>query len=141
MTLQLVTFIYDFLYAKCYIIHIVLDRIKSNQNTSRKIKELYIHLIMLIEDNEVPRKIFKRRAKKYFRIKKFGMDNMFCLFAIISTAVTIRLLSEVKKLIINVHKCDKNRMEIQSVYHGPKRCVVGVSLKNGWKQGYSDQSL
>ena len=32
MTLQLVTFIYDiFLYAKCYVIHIVLDRIKSNQ--------------------------------------------------------------------------------------------------------------
>ena len=29
MTLQLVTFIYDiFLYAKCYVIHIVLDRIK-----------------------------------------------------------------------------------------------------------------
>ena len=32
MTLQLVTFIYDiFLYAKCYVIHIVLDRIKSNK--------------------------------------------------------------------------------------------------------------
>ena len=32
MTLQLVTFfIYDFLYAKCYVVHIALDRIKSNQ--------------------------------------------------------------------------------------------------------------
>ena len=31
MTLQLVTFIYAFVYAKCYVIHIVLDRIKSNQ--------------------------------------------------------------------------------------------------------------
>ena len=29
MILQLVTFMYDFfLYAKCYVIHIVLDRIK-----------------------------------------------------------------------------------------------------------------
>ena len=26
---QLVTFIYDFVYAKCYVIHIVLDRIKD----------------------------------------------------------------------------------------------------------------
>ena len=32
MTVQLVTFIFDFiLYAKCYAIHILLDRIKSNQ--------------------------------------------------------------------------------------------------------------
>ena len=31
MTLNLVTVIYDFLCAKCYVIHILLDRIKSNQ--------------------------------------------------------------------------------------------------------------
>ena len=66
---------------------------------------------MLIEDNEVPRK-YLREGLKVFRMKKFGMDNIFCLFAIISTAVTIRLLSGVKKLIINVHKYDKNMMEI-----------------------------
>ena len=30
MTLQLVTFIYDFLNAKSYVTHIVLDQIKSN---------------------------------------------------------------------------------------------------------------
>ena len=31
MTLHLVIVIYDFLCAKCYVIHILLDRIKSNQ--------------------------------------------------------------------------------------------------------------
>ena len=39
MTLQLVTFIYNFLYAKCYVIHILQDRIKSNHMWHRRYQE------------------------------------------------------------------------------------------------------
>ena len=48
MTLKLVTFIYDFLYAKCYAIHIVLDRIKSNQIIVIIIIIIMIMLIIVI---------------------------------------------------------------------------------------------
>ena len=37
MTLHLVTVIYDFVFAKCYVIHILLDRKKSNQIKSNQI--------------------------------------------------------------------------------------------------------
>ena len=37
MTLYLVTLIYDFLYAKCCVIYILLDRITSNQIKSLRV--------------------------------------------------------------------------------------------------------
>ena len=53
MTLQLVTFIYDiFLYAKCYVIHIVLDRIKSNQIKSKSIDEKLISCQLSLSDKK-----------------------------------------------------------------------------------------
>ena len=84
MTLQLVTFIYDmFLYAKCYVIHIVLDRIKIKSNQTLEvdnvIRKVFCNSVESFTSNIEQCRRNAYRSPVYEICKsceKFGLLNM-----------------------------------------------------------------
>ena len=71
---------------------------------------MFIHTIMKMDDDDLPKKIFCERANFYFLNMQFGMENSYqsAVFDLLNVSCVFGLLKGVKDMAQRHHFCTKN---------------------------------